>query len=191
VSKFQRHKFKNYPGELLKFILLIFLAIFTTQVLGADLIFKFKGRPVESVSLNKIKSGKLKFKSGDIHAASVKIFNVFRGYERTYEGYEFFELLNIVYGTSWQQKEKIIFTSSDGYHQIALIAPMLKSAKNKMGYIAFGEKGQSAFTPIIKNGKKIDPGPLYLVWTNFSVEDKASHGDIIKWPYQLSDIDIE
>jgi hypothetical protein len=29
------------------------------------------------------------------------------------------------------------------------------------------------------------------VWTNFSVEDKASHGDIIKWPYQLSDIDIE
>ncbi|MDD4973820.1 MAG: hypothetical protein PHY93_05685 [Bacteriovorax sp.] len=175
----------------MKLMLLISLIIFNAQAFSEDLVFKLKGRPLEIVSLIKIKSGKLKFKSGDINATTVKLFNVFRGYERTYDGYAFYELLNLVYGKAWQQKEKLICTSSDSYHHIAVITPMIKSAKNNMGYIAFGEKGITGFTPIIKSGKKIDPGPLYLVWTNFTAKDRASHGDIIKWPYQLSEIDIE
>lgn len=175
----------------MKLILLISLLVFSTHAFAVDLNFKIKGVPLEVVSLNKIKSGKLKFKRGIINATEVKVYNVFRGYEKTYEGYDFYELLNLVYGKDWQQKEKLTFTSTDGYHQIVLIAPMIKATQNKVGYIAFTEKGKNGFTLVEKEGKKIDPGPLYLVWTNFSANDKASHGDIIKWPYQLSDIDIQ
>ncbi|MBC7537643.1 MAG: hypothetical protein H7281_02385 [Bacteriovorax sp.] len=175
----------------MKKILITSLMLFNLQAFAEGLIFKLNGKPLEIVSLNKIKSGNLKFGRGEIKSKKIKLYNVFRGYERTYVGYNFNELLNLIYGKEWQQKEKLTFTSTDGYHQIALIPPMIKSTKNKIGYIAFTEEGKIGFSPVIKDGKMIDPGPLYLVWTNFTLKDKASHGDIIKWPYQLSDIDLE
>ena len=175
----------------MKLIFLTLIIFFTTRVFCEDLLFNLDGKQVEKVLLKKIQTGKIQFKNGEISAHSIKLFNVFRGYEKTYEGYDFYELLDLVYGKTWKQKEKITFTSLDGYHQIALISAMLNLTKNKVGYLAFKEKDQKGFTPVIKDGVKIDPGPLYLVWTHFSVSDKASHGDIIKWPYQLSAIDIE
>ena len=165
--------------------------LFINNAFSEDLAFKLKGMPIQKFSLSEINSGKLKMKTLEMKSSTIKLFNVFRSKETFYEAYPFYELLNSVYGADWQKKEKISFTSIDGYHQISLIAPMLKATKKKMGYLAFKEVGRNGFEKFQKKGKSVDPGPLYLVWTNFSDRDKASHGDIIKWPYQLSEINIE
>lgn len=175
----------------MRLVLLLFFALVNTGSVASELVFKLKGRRLESVTLKQMKSKIVKLKKGEIHSTKVTLYNVFRGYEKTYEGYSFFELLTLVFGPEWKQREKLIFTSSDGYHQISPIASLLKLTQSKMGLIAFTEVGRNGFTEILKGGKRINPGPFYLVWTHFKEEDKASHGDIIKWPYQLSDIDIE
>ena len=165
--------------------------LFINNAFSQSLVFKQKGVVLEELSFSQIKSGKLMIRKVEIKSSTIKIFNVFRNKKTSYEAYSFYELLNDVYGTDWQKKEKISFTSTDGYHQAALIAPMLNATKNKKGYLAFKEVGFSEFEKFQKKEKLIDPGPLYLVWTNFSDSDKASHGDIIKWPYQLIEINIE
>ena len=60
-----------------------------------------------------------------------------------------------------------------------------------MGLISYKEKGSSGFTKFLRKEKQVDPGPIYLVWSNFSEKDKASHGDALKWPYQLKVIDVQ
>jgi hypothetical protein len=160
-------------------------------VLALDLIFKLKGVQIQSVSLREIRSHEMHLKLGNIKAQKVQLFNVFRGVDKTYEGYNFYELLSLVYGPSWQQNQRISFTSLDGYHQSSPMALLLKETKDKTGYLAFKEEHLSGFLPFKKSDKTIDPGPLYLVWSHFSKFDKASHGDIIKWPYQLAEINID
>ena len=178
-------------GVFIKFFLSFCFLLFVNNAFSLDLVFKQKGLFVDKISLSKINSGKLNIKNSEIKSSTIKLFNVFRTKETFYKAYPFYELLNAIYGIDWQNKEKISFTSVDGYHQVALIAPMLKVTKNKIGYLAFAEEGLNGFGKFQKKGKWVDPGPLYLVWTNFSEKDKASHGDIIKWPYQLIEINIE
>lgn len=176
---------------MMKKFLAIYLFSFSLYVFSQDLSFKREGKLLETVSLSAIRTGNLNFKNGSIHASNAKIFNVFRGYEKTYGGYNLFQVLDLVYGKDWKLKNKIIFNSIDGYHQISLIKKLLSATQNKTGLIAFTENDRIGFTEIIKDGKKVDPAPLYLVWTNFSNADKASHADTIKWPYQLIEINIE
>lgn len=173
---------------------LIILALLFTQLslLHADeLTFTLKKTKVLSISLKEIKKGNLSVKTQELKKSDMKLFNVFRGYERTYEGYELFSFLDAVYGSTWRSHNKITFIAQDGYRQMALISSMLDASKGKNGYLAYGEKGTQGFTLVEKEGKKIDPAPIYLVWTNFSQTDKASHGDVLKWPYQLVSIDID
>ena len=166
--------------------------IFTGNCLAFEnLVLKEKGLVRNSVSLSSIFSSKLVFEGQEIKAVKIKLYNVFRGQEKAYEAYNFYQLLDAIYGKSWRLKEKISFTSIDGYHQVSLISPMLKASETKIGYLAFREGNLKGFEPFQKSGKKIDPAPLYLVWSNFTDKDKASHGDIIKWPYQLIEINIE
>lgn len=170
-------------------LILSLLTTFTTH--AANLVFKLKGAEVASFSSEQIKSGELLHKHGKLKSSDVKIFNVFRGYERTYEGYDLFTLLDVVYGQGWKTSRKISFLAADGYIQFAFTPKMLKAAQGKNGHLAFAEEGKNGFTLIEKQGKQIDPGPFYLVWTNFSEADKASHGDTLKWPYQLVTINID
>jgi len=154
---------------------------------AATLAFKLKGQPSAAFSETQIKSRELK----GLKAIDITLYNVFRGYERTYEGYDFFVLLDNVYGKDWRKQKKISFIAADGYNQFAFIPAMLNAAKNKAPYLVFSEKGKNGFTLIEKQGKLIDPGPLYLVWSNFSEADKASHADTLKWPYQLATISVD
>jgi hypothetical protein len=175
-------------------ILIILFTICAFNSHAADLTFKLKGKDVSSFSPSQVKSGEIKEKEkekGKVKASEVTLFNVFRGYERTYEGYDFFNLLDAVYGNGWREAKQISFVAADGYRQFALIPNMIRAAKDKKGFLAFSEKGMSGFTKIDKQGKQIDPGPFYLVWTNFSEADKASHADTLKWPYQLVTINLE
>jgi hypothetical protein len=56
--------------------------------------------------------------------------------------------------------------------------------------MAFKEKNQKGLSTFKKGDKEIDPNPFYLVWNNFSESDKGSHGDALKWPFQLMEIQL-
>ena len=45
--------------------------------------------------------------------------------------------------------------------------------------------------PIKRGDKEIDPGPFYLVWSNFKETDHAAYSDVLKWPYQLVEINVK
>lgn len=156
-----------------------------------DLIFTKNDKVVVKIKLQDLKSGRLKIGDNYIGSLDKTLFNAWRAYERTYRGYNFFELLDAVYGADWKKAKTINFKATDGYKQIANIKRMLDSSKGKQGYISYTETGKDGFTFYKRKEKIIDPGPIYLVWSNFSGEDKASHGDNLKWPYMLETINIK
>ena len=158
---------------------------------GANLYFKMDGKEVAYFSLKQFKKGELRGKYGVVKVQEKKIYNAFRGYKRIYLGFDFFKLLDVVYGVTWHTKKRIIFKASDNYQQISLIAKMQEAANDKIGLMAFTEKNRRGFTKIEKNGKTIDPGPFYLVWSNFKESQIATHADPLKWPYNLSIIEID
>lgn len=167
---------------------LIALLIFMSFPVHANqLLFKLKNKDVVSLSIETMKTGSVaRMKSSD-----VTLYNADRGYQRTYQGYELFTLLDSIYGKSWRNQKKITFTAADGSSQQVPIGDMLRSAKNKKGYLAYSEKGKNGFTFIEKSGHKIDPAHLYLVWSNFSTRTPASSLPALKWPYQLAVVSID
>ena len=172
-------------------IILCFLALITLDVEAHQLLFKLKNKDVAAVSIEKIKTGALSYNRTVLASSVVKTFNVYRGHEREYLGYDLFGLLDAIYGTSWRTQKRITFTAADGNSQISLIADMLKAAKGKKGHLAYAENGKTGFTFVEKDGHKIDPAPLCLVWSNYSAKDKPSLADPLKWPYQLAVIIID
>lgn len=166
------------------------LLMLVSNVFASDLIFKRDGEIVKKISLADLKAGEVEFDKKSISAVDKNVFNTWRGYEKTYRGYSLYELLELVYGSDWKKDKKLIFTALDEYKQISRIHRMLKSAQGKMGLIAYTEAGKDGFTKFSRKNKSIDLGPIYLVWTNFNESDKATHGDHLKWPYQLSTIEL-
>jgi hypothetical protein len=171
--------------------IIFFLFICMKHGYTEDLTFILKSDRVTSFSYKQINSGELRSKFGTIKSNEIKLFNVFRGYEKIYTGYDFFELLNIVFGESWKTSQRIIFISKDGYQQFSTIYKMINSAEGKRGFLAFKEKDKKGFSTFFKNGKEVDPGTYYLVWSNFSEMDKANHADNLKWPYRIKSIEIK
>ncbi len=170
--------------------LVLLLLILVSNAFANDLIFKQDGKIIKKISLADLKTGKIEFNKKSVSAVDKNVFNAWRGYEKTYRGYSLYDLLDLVYGADWNKNKKLIFTALDEYKQISRIHRMLESAKGKMGLIAYTEVGQDGFTKFNRGEKSIDPGPIYLVWTNFKESDKATHGDHLKWPYQLSTIEL-
>ena len=66
----------------------------------------------------------------------------------------------------------------------------LISKKKHIGILSFKEEDSDGFTSFKRGELDVDPGPYYLVWTKFSNKDKAEYGDILKWPYQLTEINL-
>ena len=152
-----------------------------------SLKFLKNGNAVGEYSLSDAKTGTVQ----NLKSIEIELFNAWRNYTKIYVGYEFYNVLNKIYGKNWIQQKTISFKSLDGYRVEVKISEMLKSSKGKTGLIAYQEKGRSGFTLVKKGEQNIDPGPFYLVWSNFKVGDKATYGDTLKWPYQLVEIDLK
>lgn len=165
---------------------LLLALILPVSAVASGLEFKRNGKTVKSFSNEEIQSGKL----DGVKVAEVDLFNAWRGYSRVYVGYDFFKVLDSVYGKAWRKSLAVKFVAQDGYLSHSKIKSMLKAAAGKTGLISFKEKGSNGFTMVKKGDKEIDPGPFYLVWSNFSEKDRAAYADILKWPYQLKDIDV-
>ncbi|OUR96816.1 hypothetical protein A9Q84_10780 [Halobacteriovorax marinus] len=177
--------FSIFWESVIKSLAFLFLFL-SLNVFSAELGLKKNGELLKIVSLSTTHSGKIL----GIKAKEINLYNAWRGYSRTYVGYALYNLLDNVYGESWKSARTISFKAIDGYTMVVRIKKMLKAAKGKVGLLAFKEKGKSGFTPVKKGAKLVDPAPYYLVWSNFSDGDKASHGDNLKWPYQLKEINI-
>lgn len=170
----------------MKFSILILFLFLSQAAFANKLDFKNDGKIVKSFSPNEISQEKLE----KINSTEIKLYNPWRGYEKTYVGYEFFKILDSIYGEKWRKSATIKFIAQDGYTSISNIQSMIKASTGKTGLISYKEKDKSGFTLVKKGEKEIDPGPFYLVWSNFNDGDKATYGDALKWPYQLKEIDI-
>ena len=160
----------------------IFLLLLTvsTSLFSQELEFNHANKKVYSVTKNDKRLNKIK----------VELWNAWRGYKKEYVGYEFTRALTVIYGEKWKKSSQIVFVCTDGYQPSIDTQKMLKMIKEKnfMGVIAVNEADKKGFTTFKRGDKTIDPGPFYLVWTKFTKDQKATYGDVLKWPYQLKTI---
>ncbi len=119
------------------------------------------------------------------------IYNPFRKHTRKYTGYDFFSFLDSMYGKKWRQSDRVTFTAADGFIQISSVKAMLQKGASHTGMIAFTDGTPGGFLTFQKSGKQINPGPYYLVWTQFDDRSPASYQDPLKWPYQLRSIKFQ
>ncbi len=175
----------------MKKIILIFLFLYSNTIFSADLELQFNFKLITKVSEQEFKNGTLHFNKNGIHSVDKTLYNPWRKYNKNYKGYLFFELLDLYFTNEWRSAREIAFVSLDGYVQKEKIANLLKeSAKDKIGYLAYSEVGQTGFSKFYKDKKLIDPAPFYLVWSNFTSNDQVKHSDPLKWPFQLKAIII-
>jgi hypothetical protein len=163
--------------------LLLLILCLSAQVYADSIAFKKNTLDVNKITLEQ-------FKNDTKNLKELEVKNVWRQDIKTYVGIGLYEILDRVYGTNWRDAKMISFKAQDGYTQTTKISLMLQMSEGKLGLIAISEKDKSGFTSFMKNKASINPGPFYLVWSNFSDLEKASHGDALKWPYQLKEINI-
>ncbi len=169
-----------------KLLLTIIVTFLSSNIFANTLDFKSDGKMVKSFSTKEITQGHFE----KIKASELTLFNAWRGYERTYVGYNFFDVLDSVYSEKWRKAQMIKFIATDGFVLKSTIQAMLKASEGRIGFLAYKEKNMKGFSHFKKGEKEIDPGPFYLVWSNFHKGDKVSYGDILQWPYQLTEIEI-
>lgn len=172
-------------------LILAFIAIITAVPVSASEMEFFWGEEVvKTIGLKEMSDGTLKFKEKEQTLKKESVYNPFRKYTRVYEGYDFIELMDNVYGKKWREAEIVRFHALDGFVQSAPVKKMLERTGEHLGVLAIGEEGKKNFVEFEKNGKMVNPGPFYLVWTKFDGRNVANYSDHLKWPYQLKRITV-
>ena len=173
------------------FLSLILLSAFSLNTALADSIDFYRDQTIiksfESIEFQK---GELIVNQKTINSEKSEIYNPYRKYTKTYQGYDFIALLDQVYGPSWREARTIRFVDQEGYFHSALVKNLLKSAKDFPGYLAYKEADQNGFTEFKAAGKTINPGPFYLVWKKFETRTIANYSDDLKWTSKLKSVYI-
>lgn len=172
----------------MKTITLLLSLVCSLSIFASEISFKWNDEVVQTLKLERFQSGDITIKGKGLKAKSAEVYNPFRKYLKTYEGYDFVELLTLVYGEKWKEADSIRFVALDGFSQAAPVKKMLEKAAEHGGLLTYKESGHENFASFEKNGKQVHPGPFYLVWTNFSGRSIANYQDVLKWPYQLEKI---
>ena len=178
----------------MKNLILLIALLFTFTISAEDLVFKLDGKVIKSFPYKALNTGEVSSNKRYVGSVDKTIFNPLKGYERTYRGFDLYEMLDVVYGNSWREAKTIKFHALDNYKQITSVKKMLEEAgQSKRGYISYketGKRGIERFSTYIRNGKKVILGPYYLIWSGFKRGDKISGRDHLKWPYQLKTVEI-
>lgn len=178
----------------MKNLWLLLSILFCFSIHAEDLVFKLNGKVIQSFQYKELNSGEVGANGRHVGSVDKTIFNPIKGYERTYRGFDLYEMLDVVYGNSWREAKMIKFHALDNYKQMTTVKKMLAEAtETKRGYISYketGKRGQERFSTYIRNGKKVILGPYYLIWSGFKRGDKISSQDHLKWPYQLKTVEI-
>ncbi len=169
----------------LKTLFKILFLISTFSASAFEFTVKKDGKILKKIPLEELKSIK------DIETIQSHVYNPWRDHEKNYIGYNFYKFLDFAYGKEWRKGKKIHFKALDGYQQISNIKEMLRLSNNTYSPIlAYREKDHKSFRTFNNKNKTVDPGPVYLLWSGFKKVDKVSHGDVLKWPYQLKEINV-
>lgn len=167
----------------MKLFKLLTLFLITQLTFSNELLLKVNNKTLLKINTNNF-SSKLGLKKHN-----KLIYNPWRKESYHYSGFNFYEILDITYGPKWREYRTISFKATDGYQQVSSIKKMISNRNN--GFLATGEVNQNGFTKFTRKEKTIDPGPLYLLWEGFNKDSKVSHGDDLKWPYQLVEINLK
>lgn len=178
----------------MKSTILLILVLLSLSLHAEDLVFKLNGKVIKSFAYKSLNTGEVGANKRYVGSVDKTIFNPIKGYERTYRGFDLFEMLDVVYGNSWRKAKMIKFHALDNYRQMTSIKSMLTAAGNKKrGYIAYketGKRGSERFSTYQRNGEKVVLGPYYLIWSGFNRGDHVTDRDPLKWPYQLKTVEI-
>ncbi|MBA2403205.1 MAG: hypothetical protein H0V66_00415 [Bdellovibrionales bacterium] len=174
--------------KLLSLILLGLL--FINTALADSIDFYMDQTKVKSFESSEFQKGELNINDQKINSEKAEIYNPYRKYTKTYQGYDFIALLDNVYGPSWREARTIRFVDSEGYFHNALVKNLLKGAKDFPGYLAYKEADKNGFTEFKAAGKNINPGPFYLVWKKFETRSIANFSDDLKWTSQLKSVHV-
>jgi hypothetical protein len=175
----------------MKFFSLALLGLLSLNVAMADTIeFYNEQTKVKSFDSSEFQKGELTVNDKVLNSEKSEIYNPYRKYTKTYQGYDFIALLDQVYGPSWRQARTIRFVDQDGYFHNALVKNLVKGSKDYPGYLAYKEENKAGFTEFKAAGKTINPGPFYLVWKKFETRSIANYSDDLKWTSQLKSVHI-
>ena len=175
----------------MKFFSLIMLGLLSLNAVCAQTIeFYLDQAQVKSFEASEFKKGEIKVNDKTINSEKSEIYNPYRKYTKTYQGYDFIALLDQVYGQQWREARTIRFVDQDGYFHNASVKNLLKSSKDFPGYLAYSEADKDGFTEFKAAGKTINPGPFYLVWKKFETRSIANYSDDLKWTSQLKSIHV-
>jgi hypothetical protein len=175
----------------MKYFSLIMLGLLSLNTVLADTIdFYQEQTKIKSFDSSEFQRGELVVNDKTITAEKTEIYNPYRKYTKTYQGYDFIALLDQVYGPSWREARTIRFVDQDGYFHNALVKNLVKGSKDYPGYLAYKEIDKNGFTEFKAAGKTINPGPFYLVWKKFETRTIANYSDDLKWTSQLKSVYI-
>ena len=175
----------------MKYFSLIMLGLLSLNTVLADTIdFYQEQTKIKSFDSSEFQKGELVVNDKTLTAEKAEIYNPYRKYTKTYQGYDFIALLDQVYGPSWREARTIRFVDQDGYFHNALVKNLVKGSKDYPGYLTYKEANKDGFTDFKAAGKTINPGPFYLVWKKFETRTIANYSDDLKWTSQLKSVYI-
>lgn len=170
----------------MKFLSLIMLGLLSVNTVMAETVdFYLEQTKVKTFDSTEFQKGEIAVNDKTLNAEKAEIYNPYRKYTKTYQGYDFIALLDQVYGTSWREARSIRFVDAEGYFHNALVKNLIKGAKDYPGYLAYKESDKAGFTEYKMAGKNMNPGPFYLVWKKFETRSIANYSDDLKWTSQL------
>lgn len=174
-------------------LLLSFMTVGQAYAASKTLKLKKNGQLVKTITLSQDAQGNITSDYNELGMMERDLYNVWRKAEKSYKGYDFMSLMVWTYGArEFHDAKKIVFKTKDGYQPVMTIKEYQNALLSnfKWGLVAFTEVGKQGFTDFDKNGLEVNPGPFYLVWTGYEKGDVASHGDVYKSPYQLTEINL-
>lgn len=156
----------------------IFLPVPAFSQDGINIEFKDQGSIVRTLTLTEL--------SNMADSIPLKVFEAHEKRERIYHAYPVRQLLDAIFGKSWEQSEEIVFTSTDGYQPSIPVARFLSHD----AYFAFASADGTPFTliNILQNDELVKLGPLYLVWDNLQSKSLLNDG-ASGMPYQVIGIE--
>jgi hypothetical protein len=113
-------------------------------------------------------------------AKDIEIYDPTENRNKTFRGVPTNELLDLVYGEDWRNREEMATVALDGYRSSLPIDRYLKYDS----YVAFEDVNRPQFILVkAEDGRYVELGPFWLVWDNITFPElkaSVSYG----WPWQ-------
>lgn len=115
----------------------------------------------------------------------VRVWDPFEQAEVGFDAVPLQAVLDAGLGTSWRQRQDLLFVAKDGYTAPLPVARLLA----KPAWLAFARAGGKPLTLQPKGGGQIDAAPYYVIWDSLRDAELRQEGDH-GWPFQTVRIEV-